>query len=134
MALEIADLGDVGGDKGRRAELAQLMTVFKHALRWEDARRIAACLELARSDIPALPNDFDLDPWLFNVLNGTLNLRLSGELRPRTGAPRAMISKLAPVNYDPSRGLPALVTVPPAASWPATRTLSPTCSAWPVTA
>ena len=40
-------------------------------------------VRLVRSEpgIPVEPQDFDRDPWLFNVLNGTVDLK-SGELRP----------------------------------------------------
>src|SRR5262249_26244215 len=77
----------------------------KHALKWEDARRIAASLELARSEpgVPALPSDLDTDRMLLNVLNGTLDLR-TGELRPHRR--EDLITKLAPVEYDPSARCP----------------------------
>ena len=51
------------------------------------------------------PGDFDRDGWLLNCLNGTLDLR-SGELRPHD--PADLISKLAPVAYDPDGALSTL--------------------------
>jgi putative DNA primase/helicase len=51
----------------------------------------------------AHPDDFDKDPWLLNLLNGTLDLR-SGRLRPHK--PQDLITKLAPVQYDPQAKAP----------------------------
>jgi putative DNA primase/helicase len=80
-------------DEERRKALA------KWALQSEGERRIKAMIELAKSEpgIPILPEDFDRDPWLFNVRNGTIDLR-TGELRPHR--PDDRITKLAPVAYD----------------------------------
>lgn len=44
------------------------------------------------------PEDFDTHPMLLNVANGVINLR-TGELRPP--AKELLITKLAPVAYDP---------------------------------
>jgi putative DNA primase/helicase len=60
-------------------------------------------LELSRSALPAAVSDFDRDPWLLNVLNGTLDLR-SGTLRPARR--EDMITKMAPVAYDPDASDP----------------------------
>lgn len=51
------------------------------ALAAQRAGRIAGMIELAKSEasFPITPDMLDADPWLFNVENGTLNLR-SGEL------------------------------------------------------
>ncbi len=65
--------------------------------------RVEAMIALARSEqeIAARSSDFDADPFLFNVLNGTIDLR-TGELRPHAQAD--LITKLAPVTYDPEAG------------------------------
>jgi putative DNA primase/helicase len=57
-------------------------------------------VELASSEphIPILPRDLDQHPWLFNVRNGTVDLR-SGALLPHRR--EDLITLLAPVNYDP---------------------------------
>jgi putative DNA primase/helicase len=62
-------------------------------------------VDLAR-DEPGTPishTDLDADPWLFNVLNGTLDLR-TGELQPHDRGD--LITKLAPVTFDPDAECP----------------------------
>ena len=44
-----------------------------------------------------IPDDFDTDPWLLNVANGTIDLS-TGKLRQHH--PKDLITKLAPVVYD----------------------------------
>lgn len=71
----------------------------RHALRSEAEARIAAMVTLARSEpgIPVVPQQLDVDPWLLNVKNGTVDLR-TGDLRPHRR--EDLITKLAPVAYD----------------------------------
>jgi putative DNA primase/helicase len=78
---------------------------FAHAS--ESARALAAMRTLAWSEpgIPMRPEDFDADPWLLNCANGTLDLR-TGELRAHDRAD--MITRLAPVAYDPNATHPIL--------------------------
>jgi P4 family phage/plasmid primase-like protien len=94
------DLVGTEGDerKKRRATL-------DHALLWEDARRVANCLDLMRSEpgIPVLPADLDADPFLLNVANGTLDLR-TGQLRPHRRGD--LLTKLAPAAYRPDAACP----------------------------
>jgi putative DNA primase/helicase len=104
-AEAIRQLGDVGDDEERKRRLATLTATLKHALRWEEAKRIVSCLELAQSEpgIPVRPGDLDADAWLLNVLNGTIDLR-TGRLRPHRRDD--LITKLAPVIYDPDARCP----------------------------
>lgn len=71
----------------------------KHALASENAKRIRATLELARSDAEVGIDSswLDVSPWLLSVRNGTLDLR-SGELQAH--APTDYITHHVPVNYD----------------------------------
>lgn len=77
----------------RRKELAA------HAVRSEAASKIAAMITLAQSDarVALRADDFDADPWLLNVANGTIDLR-TGALRPHRR--EDLMTKLAPVAYD----------------------------------
>jgi putative DNA primase/helicase len=80
-------------DSGERKER------LRHALGAQRANRIGAMASLAVSEpgISVSPETLDADPWLFNVENGTLDLRIGilGEHRRDD-----LITKLAPVKYD----------------------------------
>lgn len=71
-----------------------------YALAAQRAARIAGLVELAKSEpgMAVTPAQLDTDPWLLNVENGTLDLR-TGTLREHR--PDDLITKLAPVEYDP---------------------------------
>ncbi len=71
----------------------------KHALYSLSRRGIEASVALTRSEPGiAIPlTSFDQDPDLFNVLNGTVDLR-TGELRAHNRAD--LITRLAPVEFD----------------------------------
>lgn len=84
-------------DEDRRKALA------KHAAASESETRLRAMVELAKSEIPVPPDDLDAVPWLFNVLNGTIDLR-SGELREHRR--EDFITRLAPAEYDPDAAAP----------------------------
>src|SRR5215211_1626809 len=84
-------------DEGERKALAL------HATRSEAEARIKAMLELAKSEEPVSSEDLDARPWFLNVQNGTIDLR-SGELRPHRQ--EDLITKLAPVSYDPGAKAP----------------------------
>ncbi len=81
-------------DDGKRQALA------KHAVSSESEPKIRAMISLAKSDshVAIKPDDFDKDKFLFNCLNGTLDLR-TGKLFPQRK--EDCITKLAHVRYDP---------------------------------
>jgi putative DNA primase/helicase len=89
----------------KKARLSRAQKVLKWALKSESAPRINAMLDLARSEpgIPVLPEHLDRDPWLFNCLNGTLDLR-TGELRGHRR--EDLITKLCPTPYRPDARCP----------------------------
>jgi len=62
--------------------------------------RIAGALSFlkGRQGILTRPKEWDRNPWLFNVANGTLDLK-TGELHEHDA--NDLLTKLAPVNYDP---------------------------------
>jgi putative DNA primase/helicase len=84
-------------DSGRRE------TLVRWALRSESEQRIRAMISLAKCELPVSEDDLDKDPWLINCENGTLDLR-TGKLREYD--PADLITKLAPVRYDPDARSP----------------------------
>lgn len=79
--------------------------VIKHASKSESAGKIRAMLELASTEpeISTTPAMLDANPWLFNVSNGTIDLR-TGDIRPHRRAD--LITKISPVVYDPKAQAP----------------------------
>ncbi|MCX6991834.1 MAG: phage/plasmid primase, P4 family [Kiritimatiellaeota bacterium] len=74
--------------------------LFGWAVKTESRDRLAAMLEVAkaRPGIAVASDTLDADPWVLNVLNGTIDLR-TGMLRPHNRAD--LLTKLAPVKYLP---------------------------------
>lgn len=79
--------------------------VAQWAITSEKRDKLAAMLHLAEAEkgIPILPEDMDSDPWLFNVLNGTIDLR-TGSLKPHDRDDR--ITKLCSVEFNPAASCP----------------------------
>lgn len=80
-------------------------TLVKWARKSESAAARAAMVTLATSEpsIAIAHNALDADPWLLNCENGTVDLR-TGALSPHDR--RQLITKLAPVAYDPDAPCP----------------------------
>ena len=101
--------GNEAGEKAakERADNATKLAkdLSNHAKRCQARSQLENMVKLAASEpgIPAVPDDFDKDPWLLNVANGLLDLR-TGTLRPHDRA--ALCTKLAPVAYDPAATCP----------------------------
>jgi len=79
--------------------------IAKHATRSESAGAREAMVSLARSEnrVAVDVSELDSDPWLLNVMNGTLDLK-SGRLLPHDS--KLLITKLAPVRYVPTATAP----------------------------
>jgi putative DNA primase/helicase len=80
-------------------DMRERIEIEKHAIQSESARRRKAVIEVA-SWIPELnikADDLDGDPWLFNVKNGTIDLR-TGEIREQKQ--EDYITRIANVEYD----------------------------------
>jgi len=75
----------------------------KWAMRSQAAARIDAMIGLARPDLAVRTDDFDRDPMLLNVQNGTLDL-LSGDLCPHDPVDR--LTKMAATIHDPNATCP----------------------------
>lgn len=71
----------------------------------ESEARLKAMVKLASStpSVVVTPDELDCDRFLLNVKNGTIDLR-KGELRPHRR--EDLLTKLAPVEYDPQARLP----------------------------
>lgn len=91
-------------DAGNCDDVAIRPSLLTHAKRSETAGAMTACLKYAQSHskLTVWEEDFDKDPYLFNVMDGVVDLK-TGELRPHD--PTDMITQLAPVYYH-YRGRP----------------------------
>jgi putative DNA primase/helicase len=79
--------------------------LVKHALRSESLNKINAMVSLAESEpgIPVRPEDLDLDPWLLNCQNGTLNLKTMELYSHRR---EDLLTNVLAVPYDASAQCP----------------------------
>jgi len=84
--------------------------LVKHGSQSESEPRLRAMITLAQSEpgIPVKPEQLDADPWALNFLNGTLDLRQGGDLRPHRRTD--LITKLVPVNYKPDARAPRFLS------------------------
>jgi putative DNA primase/helicase len=89
--------------KKRTALIKQNDALLKHAVNSENGARVKAMLTFAQMDVPIMPEALDLNPWLLNVQNGTLDLR-TGTLRPHERAD--LLTKYIPIAYDPDARCP----------------------------
>jgi putative DNA primase/helicase len=77
---------------------AEVKAFLAHIKRSLSMRSLEAMVKCARSEpgIPVTPDAFDRDPWLFNVQNGTIDLR-TGELYDHRR--EDLLMKVSPVPY-----------------------------------
>jgi putative DNA primase/helicase len=75
----------------------------KHAMRSEAGVRVREMVDLARSDVPVMPDELDASPDLLNTASGTIDLG-TGELREHRR--EDLLTKLAPVDYRPDAPAP----------------------------
>ena len=80
-----------------------LRAMYSHAKHANSANGVRNMIALARSDLAVGPEELDTDPRLFNVENGTIDLR-TGELREHRK--EDFITKLAPVIFDATATCP----------------------------
>lgn len=95
-ALAILDEAEHLEDKAQRALVGWAMASQRRD-------RLSAMAALAQPDVGVGPDELDADPWAFNCLNGTIDLR-TGALRPH--CQDDLITKLAPVECDPHATCP----------------------------
>ena len=100
LALAKEAVQSIYGEAAAEQDDGQRQALRKWGAVSESERRIASMVSLAKSepDIPVLPAELDINPWVLNCVSGVLDLR-TGLLHPHD--PARMITKLAPVKYDP---------------------------------
>ena len=93
------------GDERRKEMATHAESLSVWARKSEFRPRIEAMIQIAESQlsIPVLPEELDANPWLLNVLNGTIDLQ-TGKMREHRR--EDLITKLAPVEYDPEAKCP----------------------------
>lgn len=101
-ARSILDEAKGARDEDERKALA------KHAIKSEAAPRLKAMVDLAASDpaVVARVTEFDANPFLLNVENGTVNLR-TGQLVRHSRSD--LLTKAVPVSYDPEAECPRFI-------------------------
>jgi len=77
--------------------------LVKHALKSSTQRAINAMIELSKSDLAVTPDDFDKDPYIINLKNGTLNLKTLEFWNHR---PEDLLTRQMNVEYDPTATCP----------------------------
>lgn len=85
----------------------EMKLLAAHAIKSELTARIDAMIKSARSDVPVAMEQFDADPMLLNVQNGTIDLR-TGNLLPHDR--RNLMTKVAGVSFDRSATCPTWMT------------------------
>lgn len=70
--------------------------MLKWAITSESRSRQKDMIALAESHLPVAQDQLDIDPWLLNVQNGTLDL-MTGELMPHKK--EQLLTKICPVEY-----------------------------------
>lgn len=78
----------------------------KWAILSQSKERTMALIHLARSMVAVAPTDLDRNPWLLNVRNGTIDLAAETGREFRPHAAGDLVTKLAPVEYDPAAACP----------------------------
>jgi putative DNA primase/helicase len=91
--------------KAARAPLAAAEAEFKWGIKSQNASKLAAMVEVARSfaSVAVSHDALDADPWLLNVQNGTIDLRTGGLREHRRGD---LLTKSVPVPFDPNAKAP----------------------------
>src|SRR5215208_4947610 len=85
-------------DAERVADEDEQKKIAEWARGSQSSEHLKAMWTLAKADLAVSPEELDTDPMLLNVENGTVDLR-TGSLRPHL--PGDLITKLAPVEFDP---------------------------------
>jgi putative DNA primase/helicase len=90
-------------DAERTSDSEEQGEITKWAMRSHSAERIKAMCFLVKHQLGVKVEEFDADPYLLNVQNGTIDLR-TGKLKDHDPADR--LTKLANVTFDPAAKAP----------------------------
>ncbi len=90
-------------DAAAEEDPAKQKEIAKFAISSQNEGRINGMLSQAKPYLAVCMDELDRDPWVINCLNGKLDLR-SRQLHPHE--PTDLITKLAPVEYDPEAECP----------------------------
>jgi putative DNA primase/helicase len=96
--LTIETVKEIYSEAAKADNSSRRQALADWAKRSESRQRLEAIISLGGPLCAAHPDQFDTDPWLFNLLNGTLDLRTGELLEHRLND---FITKLALVEYDP---------------------------------
>ena len=88
-------LNDPSGGDADRAKKVASWAKYSASVRGLTSMVTTASSEAA---IVAEPSEFDRDPWVLNVQNGTIDLH-TGDLRPHKAGD--LITKVIPIDYEP---------------------------------
>ena len=93
------------GEAATEADDKRREAIVKHAKSSESSSRITAMAGLTQSEpgVPVRPSALDLDPWLLNCANGTVDLR-TGQLTPHDRAD--LMTKMAATSFDSTATCP----------------------------
>jgi len=92
LVEELHAEADAEPNRHREGEL------LKWARNSQSRSAVEGSVALAQSELLVSGDQFDVDPWILNVANGTIDLR-TGELQPHRAAD--YLTRLADVVYDP---------------------------------
>ncbi len=91
----------------RNVEPEQRKSAFIHASRAESSRGIDAAMKLARSVLAKTPDEWDVDPFLFNTRTCTVDLQ-NGKVHPH--CQEQLLTRVAPVAFDAKARCPLFVS------------------------
>ena len=97
--------GLIFSEAGAEADRQRRRAIERWALRSESSRAINAMVSVAstETEVCLTADMLDRGPWLFNIANGTLDLR-TGKLSDHDRTD--LITKVSPVTYDPEAKCP----------------------------
>lgn len=102
-ALVSRRAADEADEDRRKSLMTHAEALLKWAIQSENERVIASGLRLTKHALLIEYGTLNADPWLFNVQNGTVDLR-TGTLRPHN--PADLIAFISPVIYAPAATCP----------------------------